>query len=93
MVKPAVSTLKTLQDVLGRFQDRAVQADLLRGLRDELAAEPGGPQALMALGLVVEAVLADQAAAREEFAERFGVFASSRRRARMNETFARLASA
>ena len=93
VVKPAVSTLKTLQDVLGRFQDRAVQADLLRGLRDELAAEPGGPQALMALGLVVEAVLADQAAAREEFAERFGVFASSRRRARMNETFARLASA
>jgi CHAD domain-containing protein len=93
VVKPAVSALKGLQDVLGRFQDRAVQADLLGGLGEELAAERGGPQALMALGLVVEALLADQAAAREEFAERFGVFASPRRRPRMNETFARLATA
>ncbi len=30
VVKPMVSTLKDLQDVLGRFQDRAVQAEQLR---------------------------------------------------------------
>ena len=29
--------------MLGRFQDRAVQAETLRELRDELAAEPEGP--------------------------------------------------
>ena len=54
------STLKDLQDVLGRFQDRAVQVELLRDLRDELAAEPGGPAALIALGPALDALLADQ---------------------------------
>ena len=66
-----VKTLKDLQDVLGRFQDRAVQIELLRELRDELAAEPGGPAALIALGPALDALVADQQAARDEFAERF----------------------
>ena len=48
VVKPMVKTLKDLQDVLGRFQDGAVESDMLRDLRDELAAEPGGPAALIA---------------------------------------------
>ena len=64
-----VSTLKDLQDVLGRFQDRAVQVEMLRDLRDELAAEPGGPAALIALGPALDALLADQEAARAEFAD------------------------
>ena len=38
-------------------------------LRDELAAEPDGPAALIALGPVLDALRADQAAAREEFAD------------------------
>jgi CHAD domain-containing protein len=87
VVKPTVSALKGLQDVLGRFQDRAVQAELLRGMGDELANEPGGPQALMGVGLVVEALRADQAAARRAFAERFEVFASEERRDVMRATF------
>ena len=32
-----ISTLKDLQEVLGRFQDRAVQIELLHEVRDELA--------------------------------------------------------
>ena len=52
-----VAALKDLQDVLGRFQDRAVQAEQLRALGPELAAAEGGPAALMALGLAVEALL------------------------------------
>jgi CHAD domain-containing protein len=87
VVKPMVSALKGLQDVLGRFQDRAVQAEQLRGLSDELAAEPGGPGALMAVGLVVEALQADQAAARQAFAERLEVFASPKRRDVVRATF------
>jgi CHAD domain-containing protein len=90
VVKPTVSTLKGLQDVLGRFQDRAVQAELLRGLGDELSAQPGGPSALMALGLVVEVLLADQGAAREDFAGRFEVFAASKQRALVHDTFPKL---
>jgi CHAD domain-containing protein len=87
VVKPTVSALKDLQDVLGRFHDRAVQAELLRGMGDELASEPGGPQALMGVGLVVEALRADQAAARRAFADRFEAFASEERREVMRATF------
>ncbi len=90
VVKPMVSALKGLQDVLGRFQDRAVQAGLLRGLGDELAAQPGGPAALMTIGLVLESLHADQAAARAAFAERFDVFASAERRELVRSTFPRL---
>jgi CHAD domain-containing protein len=82
-----VSTLKDLQDVLGRFQDRAVQAEMLRGLRDELAAEPGGPAALIALGPALEALLADQRAAREQFAERFERFAGKQQRKLVRDAF------
>jgi CHAD domain-containing protein len=92
VVKPMVSALKALQDVLGRFQDCAVQADLLRGLGDELAAKEGGPHALMALGLVAEALLADQQAARAGFAERFGRFAAPEQRALVRDTFPKLGS-
>jgi CHAD domain-containing protein len=93
VVKPAVSALKGLQDVLGRFQDRAVQAELLRAMGDELAAEPGGPRALMAVGLVVEALHADQAAAREAFAGRFQVFASPEQREVMRGSFPKAVTA
>jgi CHAD domain-containing protein len=92
VVKPMVSTLKAMQDVLGRFQDRAVQAELLRGLGDELAAKEGGPQALMALGLVEEGLLADQHAARAGFAERFQRFAAPEQRALVRDTFPKLGS-
>jgi CHAD domain-containing protein len=92
VVKPMVSALKGLQDVLGRFQDRAVQAELLRGLGDELAAKEGGPQALMALGLVAEALFADQHAARAGFAERFQLFAAPEQRALVRDTFPKLGS-
>jgi CHAD domain-containing protein len=92
VVKPMVSALKGLQNVLGRFQDRAVQAELLRGLGDELAAKEGGPQALMALGLVAEALFADQHAARAGFAERFQLFAAPEQRALVRDTFPKLGS-
>jgi CHAD domain-containing protein len=92
VVKPMVSALKGLQDVLGRFQDCAIQAELLRGLGGELAAKEGGPQALMALGLVAEALFADQHAARAGFAERFALFAAPEQRALVRDTFPKLGS-
>ena len=86
-VKPMVSTLKRLQDVLGRFQDRQVQADFLRGLGPEVATGPGGPDALIALGLVIDRLAADQAAARAEFTERFAAFAAKPNRRRVKKVF------
>lgn len=93
VVKPLVRALKRLQDVLGRFQDRAVQADLLEDAGRSLARRATGPQALMALGLVVEALRADQRAARGEFDERFAAFAAKEQRALVKATFPRLEDA
>jgi CHAD domain-containing protein len=93
VVKPLISTLKDLQDVLGRYQDRAVQIETLREIREELASENGGPAALIALGPALDALLADQRAARDEFAERFGRFAAKEQRALVRKAFAKRARA
>jgi CHAD domain-containing protein len=87
VVKPMIKTLKTLQDVLGRHQDREVQAATLRSLREEVAALPGGSAALMAMGLLVERVVEDQRAAHREFQDVFAAFATKDRRRLVKETF------
>ena len=87
VVKPMVSTLKDLQEVLGRFQDRAVQVELLDEVRDELAAQPDGPAALMAAGALRDALVHDQEAARGEFAARFAEFAAKPQRRLVRDAF------
>jgi CHAD domain-containing protein len=87
IVKPMIKALKGLQDVLGRHQDREVQIATLRSLRGEVSALPGGPAALMAMGVLVERLGADAHEARGEFAAGFGAFASSSQRAVVKETF------
>lgn len=88
VVKPMVSTLKGLQDVLGRFQDREVQADLLRGLGDDIAAMEGGAAALMAMGVLVERLTEQQDRARAQFAASFAQFAAKPQRKIVKRTFA-----
>jgi len=80
VVKPMIKSLKGLQDLLGRHQDREVQISLLRSLSDEVAARPGGPAALMATGVLIEHLGADEQQARAEFSERFEAFASGAQR-------------
>ena len=87
VIKPMVASLKGLQDVLGRFQDREVQADRLRSLGDEVAMVEGGAPALMAMGVLVQQLAADQAAARAEFTESFAAFAAEEQRALVKRTF------
>ncbi len=86
-VRPTVKSLKALQETLGEFQDREVQATTLRGLGDELATVDGGPGALLALGVVLERVEAESVAARGEFAARFAVFAAGGQRAIIRDGF------
>jgi CHAD domain-containing protein len=86
-VDPLLAALKDLQKVLGRFQDRAVQVETLRALRHDLAAEPEGPAALIALGPVLDALHADQEAARAEFAAAFADFAKAAGRKRVDKAF------
>jgi CHAD domain-containing protein len=85
-----VRSLKDLQDVLGRFQDRSVQTDMLRANADELAALRDGPGAVLAAGWVVSALEADQRDARDHFAERFAPFASSGTRKLVRGTFPKI---
>ncbi len=87
-VDPMVRTLKCLQDTLGRFQDREIQAGMLCAIADETATLRNGAAALMAMGLLVERLTAQQAQARREFAQRFAPFADRSRRAAIKETFA-----
>ena len=86
-VDPLLAALKDLQKVLGRFQDRAVQVETLRGLRHDLAAEREGPAALIALGPVLDALHADQEAARREFADAFADFERAAGRKRVRKAF------
>jgi CHAD domain-containing protein len=86
-VAPMVKALKALQDVLGRHQDREVQMAMLRAAADEVATLPGGGAACMAMGVLVDRLAVDEAAARSEFGERFDAFASDEQRKLIKQTF------
>jgi CHAD domain-containing protein len=86
VVREMVRALKGLQDVLGRHQDREVQVAMLRSLGGDLAGARGAA-ALMATGVLIERLEADQLAAREAFAARFAAFASRRQRKLVRDTF------
>ena len=86
-VRPTVKTLKALQETLGEFQDREVQATMLRSLGGSLAGADGGPAALLALGVVLEQIHAESRAARADFAERFAGFTTPAERAVVKESF------
>jgi CHAD domain-containing protein len=88
VVKPMIKTLKALQDVLGHHQDREVQMVMLRSLADEVAVLPGGPRALMAMGVLTSRLEEDAARTRQEFAEVFGQFAGKHQRRLVKDTFA-----
>jgi CHAD domain-containing protein len=86
-VRPMVGALKDLQGVLGTHQDREVQADHLRSMADELAATSGGPDALLALGALVDRLDVEQDEARAGFAERFAAFAAPDQQRVVADTF------
>jgi CHAD domain-containing protein len=88
VVKPMIKTLKGLQDVLGRHQDREVQVALLRSLGPEVGETPQPEAALMAMGALIGRLADDERAARGEFAGRFAEFASKEQRRLVKETFA-----
>jgi CHAD domain-containing protein len=95
VVKPMIRTLKGLQDVLGRHQDREVQVALLRSLGPDVGktrsgeadGAPGAEAALMAMGALIARLAEDEEAARGEFAARFAEFASKEQRRLVKATF------
>ncbi len=85
VVRPMIKTLKALQDVLGRHQDREVQQAMISSLAPSLGEHP---RSLMAMGALVQRLGEDELAARSDFAERFSAFASKSQRRLVRETFA-----
>jgi hypothetical protein len=73
--------------VLGRHQDREVQAATLRSLQDDLARAPGGVAALVAVGALIQRLGEDEQAARTQFAKHFEPFATADQRRLVKETF------
>jgi CHAD domain-containing protein len=86
LVGPAITTLKSVQEVLGRHQDREVQTAMLRTLAAEVATMPRGPAACMAMGVLVDRLAADELAARREFGERFAELSSGSLRTLFRDT-------
>ena len=77
VVKPMTKTLKGVQDVLGRHQDREVQEAELRQLSEPAAADAGTvPVSPVLANLLMAWLEKDKLATRAAFPERFGPLAS-----------------
>ncbi len=83
LTEPLIRSLKSMQDLLGRHQDREVQVQMLHSLVDEVATLAGGPAACLAMGVLVERLRADELATRREFAARYAALADDEQRARV----------
>ena len=70
----AVRPLKSLQDVLGEFQDTEVQARALADLGRQLDLEGASTETILAMGGAIEQLSVRSARARREFAARFAAF-------------------
>ena len=70
-----VTDLKSLQDVLGRFQDSEVQRQALRGFAEEMMADGTPSAAVLAMGELIGHLDAEQDRARREFDGAFAHFA------------------
>ena len=84
VVGPLIDSLKDLQELLGRHQDREVQVAMVRSLTGEVAPRPGGGPACLAMGTLVARLRDDELAARRAFAESFAELASADRRDAVN---------
>lgn len=71
----AISELKGLQDVLGRFQDAEVQRHALREFAEEMMVDGVPAAALLVLGELIAHLEAEQGRARGEFDQVFARFA------------------
>jgi CHAD domain-containing protein len=84
-----IKALKTLQEVLGDFQDLEVQQLSLKRFSQEMSAEGQVPaETLMAMGILIHNLGERQQQARDAFAQRFSTFASQQNQSAFRELFA-----
>jgi CHAD domain-containing protein len=82
--KRAVADLKSLQDVLGRFQDSEVQRHALREFAEEMVADGTATGAVLAMGELIGHLDAEQDRARHEFDSAFTHFTRASSHQRMH---------
>ncbi|MDD2770576.1 MAG: CHAD domain-containing protein [Methylococcus sp.] len=87
-VKALVAQLKKLQDVLGEYQDSAVQQDRLVGLGRILREEGQPLETLLAIGVLVGHLEQRQAHCRQAFHEGYEAFAKKSTRQLFRRLFA-----
>jgi CHAD domain-containing protein len=87
VVGPLIDSLKDLQELLGRHQDREVQIAMVRSLIGEVAPRPGGGPACLAMGTLVARLRDDELAARHTFADPFAELASPEQREAVRSAF------
>jgi CHAD domain-containing protein len=85
---PLISPLKELQEVLGRHQDREVQIVMLRGVAGEVAGLTRGPEAVLAMGMLIDRLENDAQAARAEMSGPMAELGAGEQRRLVKETFA-----
>ncbi|MDP3875833.1 MAG: CHAD domain-containing protein [Methylobacter sp.] len=80
-IKRLIKTLKGLQEVLGDFQDYAVQEHTLKHFSDEMIALNIPAATFLAMGVLIQDLDAHRCHARNEFAARFEDFSQAENRA------------
>lgn len=73
--------------MLGRHQDREIQIAALRELAEDVVTRPGGVEALLATGVLIDRLEEDAEQARGDFADVFKDFSTAQQRKLVRWTF------
>ncbi len=87
-IKQLIKNLKELQDVLGDFQDYAIQGQCLKLFSEEMIAINTPANAFLAMGVLIQDLDAHRCRARKDFASRFDDFKQEQNRATFKLLFA-----
>ena len=74
LIKPLIKNLKSLQDVLGDFQDYAVQINTLNLFKDEMYQISTHTSTLLAMAVLIENLERRKIKSRKEFSGNFDTF-------------------
>lgn len=87
-IKQLIKRLKELQEVLGDFQDYAVQESNLKLFSEEMMSSASFANTLLAMGVLIQNLDGHKYAARKDFASKFDDFKQAENRAAFKSLFA-----
>jgi CHAD domain-containing protein len=86
-IKQLIKNLKGLQEVLGDFQDYAVQESQLKLFGEEMMGSAVHANAFLAMGVLIQQLDVYRCAARNDFAAKFGDFKQEQNRSAFRALF------